>query len=251
MADKPDNANANPVALSQTMHKGLRIKADNSTDHLANSHFARLGVAEFLDAGLDSPIIFLKSPAGNFVPASMWGVEQGENLFLEDGKWTGGYLPAIVRAYPFAVLPDPKQPEHFYIGLFENCPWINQTEGELIIDENGEKTEKLDEIQAFLTQMYQQDMQTAEFMKKLESLDLLVEQTLRMTDPVTSEEKSTGGVFVVDREKFEKLPDETVLELSKNGGLAAIYAHLMSLRSLNRLMGRKNRRAQAQATASQ
>lgn len=240
MADTPTNIS--PVPLSHKAHRGLRVKADGRTEHLVNSHFARLGLVEFMDAGLDSPIIFLKSPRGDFIAASMWGIEVGENLFLEDGKWTGGYLPAIVRAYPFTALPDPENVEKFYLGIFENCPWLNQPDGDLMIDENGEKTAKMEDIQSFLTQMHQQDVMTTTFTRKLNDMGLLVEQNLRVQNPDTGEEKTTGGVFIVDLEKFQQLPDATILELHRDGSLALIHAHLMSLKALSRLMMRKQLR---------
>ena len=235
-----------PVPLSQTKHKGLKVKTTDNIDHFGSSHFCRVTVSEFADAGLQSPVIFLKNPAGKFFAAAMWGFEPGENLFVEDGKWVGSYMPAIVRGYPFAVLPDPDKTEHFYIGLFEDSPYINADEGDLIIGDDGEPTEQMKQAQEFLTQIYQQDQLTNAFLDKLESLGLIIEQTLQMTNPETGEQKGTDGVFVIDREKLEKLSDEDFLALGRDGSLGAIFAHLMSLQGLKHLVQRRTTRQQAQ-----
>jgi hypothetical protein len=61
---------------------------------------------------------------------------------------------------------------------------------------------------------------------------------------VSVEIKSVAGnygwtdLMAIDEAKLRALPDETLLALARNGDLATIYAHLISLRSFTHLKAR-------------
>jgi len=46
------------------------------------------------------------------------------------------------------------------------------------------------------------------------------------------------GLWIIDEEKFNALTDERIVQLQRDGYLGLIYAHLFSLRNVNRLLGR-------------
>ena len=46
-----------------------------------------------------------------------------------------------------------------------------------------------------------------------------------------------SGFSVVDEGKLNELDDETFLALRKSGALAAIYCHLLSMRSWGNVLG--------------
>lgn len=97
-----------PVSLTSSAHKGLRIKNIGNADHIAPSHFAKIYTPEFAKAGTDYPIIFVRDPdTGTFFSAVMWGLEPGENLFVNEGRWEGDtfLLPFAVIRLPFSQIP--------------------------------------------------------------------------------------------------------------------------------------------------
>lgn len=246
MADTP--AAQGPVSLTSQAHKGKRIKATSSAKHIEKNHFAKVYTSEFTKAGADYPIIFVKDPdSDNYFAAGMWGMEVGENLFVEDGRWIGGYYPASVRCYPFAVAPDPENDDRLFIGIYENADNINDTEGDLIFNDDGTETDWMKETKEFLVRVYQQEALTRQFADKLREYDLLVPQTLSIKNSLTGKDQEVSGFFVVDREKLVNLPDDKYLELRKGGALEVIYAHLMSLDSLDKLLRLKNRQIQPEA----
>ncbi len=59
----------------------------------------------------------------------MWGIEPNENLFVENNTGRGGYFPASVRCYPFAVQPDPENEERLFIGIYEEAGVVSKEEG--------------------------------------------------------------------------------------------------------------------------
>lgn len=243
MADTPAATpqTPGPVSLTPTAHKGLRIDDIGTADHIAKNHFAKVYTPEFTKAGVDYPIIFVKDPeSGAFFAAGMWGLEVGENLFVEDGRWLGGYFPASVRCYPFAVQPDSEDPERLFIGIHETASIISKDKGNLIFNDDGTETEWMNEVKEFLVRVFQQEEMTKKFVNTLNELDLLSPQSLTINNSVTGKKHDVSGFYVVDKEKLANLSDEKILELRKSGALEVIYSHLMSLDSLDKLLRKKN-----------
>lgn len=241
MAEPAANTLQAPVSLTATAHKGLRIKPIGNADHIAKNHFAKIYTPEFSKAGTDYPIIFVKDPDnGVFFAAGMWGLEANENLFVDGNRWLGGYFPASVRCYPFAVQQDPDNKERLFIGIYEKAPIINKDEGNLIFNDDGSETDWMKEVKEFLVRVFQQEEMTKQFVARLDELGLLVSQTLSIKRTDSDKNIDVSGFFIVDRQKLQELPDDKILELQKNGALEIIYHHLMSLESLDKLLRRKN-----------
>lgn len=250
MADEQQTLAA-PVSLTPTNHAGLRIKESGSAMHIARNHFAKIYTPEFSRAGLDYPIIFVKDPETDaFFAAGMWGIEPNENLFVKDDKWTGGYFPASVRCFPFAVQPDPENRERLFIGIYETAEIVNKEEGNLIFNEDGTESDWMKEVKEFLVRVFQQEEMTKDFVAKLNELELLVPQALNLTTAKDGKKHDVSGFFVVDKEKLANLPDETLLELRKSGALEIIYYHLMSLNAIEKVLRNKNDRAEPAAPAN-
>jgi hypothetical protein len=56
--------------------------------------------------------------------------------------------------------------------------------------------------------------------------------------PASGQNFNLNGVYVIDEAKFQALSKDTVMALFSSGELGLIYAHLMSLANLNRLLDR-------------
>ena len=65
---------------------------------------------------------------------------------------------------------------------------------------------------------------------------LLVDRNADVTLPDETKRRITG-FQVVDEEKLAQLDDETFLSLRKNGALALIYCHLISMRNWRNIVG--------------
>ncbi len=65
---------------------------------------------------------------------------------------------------------------------------------------------------------------------------ILVERNADVTLPDETKRRITG-FKVVDEQKLGELDDETFLSLRKNGALALIYCHLISMRNWRNIVG--------------
>src|SRR4051812_2167131 len=62
--------------------------------------------AEFRRAALAMPIAFMQS-SGRYVPVAVLSLTSGHNMFVgAKGEWLGLYVPALLRGYPFRLLPN-------------------------------------------------------------------------------------------------------------------------------------------------
>ena len=71
-------------------------------------------------------------------------------------------------------------------------------------------------------------------------LDLLTEIEIRMVTDA-GERRAITGMLSIDENKLFNLPDEEILTLHKKGFSGAIYALMMSLSQLNRLVELSNK----------
>ena len=93
--------------------------------------------------------------------------------------------------------------------------------------------------QQFLSDLANSEMMTQRFVKQIVELDLLEEVQIRLTYE-NGQQRNVTGMLSINEKKLLELPDEKVLELHKSGFLGAIYAVMMSLGQLNRLVELSN-----------
>jgi len=230
----------NPVPLSREAHKNLRIKM-NAGDFgfAAHTNSVPLAAAEFYDAQRDYPIVFA-GQAGEVAPVALLGLRQSENLFIGKGKqWDSDYVPVFARCYPF-VLARGKGPDYL-VCVDENSPAIVKSGGESLFNEDGQETDYLRRNIDLLSEFQSHMRRTREFTQRLKEAGLLKDITLQVV-PEGGEPLSLQGVQVVDEAKLMALDDAKVTELFRLGELGWIYAHLASLRNVQRLSKRLSRR---------
>ncbi|HHX82254.1 MAG TPA: SapC family protein [Pseudomonadaceae bacterium] len=222
------------VPLNRDQHRKLHLRPSESKARFsADTHYVPVAGTEFYQAARDYPLLFPKD--GGNGPIALLGMREGENLFLEeDGAWQEGvYIPAFIRRYPY-ILARGDESDSRTVCIDEDFPGFGESEGKALFNEEGEPSEYLSGVIDFLNR-YATDMQvTGDFLQKLESLDLLIERNLRVTD-------SKGRNFhlnefrIINEERLMQLDDATLGELHRKGWLGWIHAHLVSLGNVNQL----------------
>ncbi len=231
-----------PIPLNRKTHKDLRLKANGADfSFAAKTNSVPLAASEFYDAQRDYPIVFANTGEGVPVPLALLGLRQGENLFVaEDKRWEADYIPAFARSYPF-VLARNEGADDFLVCVDETAPFLDKDEGEPLFTEDGQESEALRSRVDLLSEFQGHMQRTREFCERLAELGLFKEVTLQVV-PEGGEPLSLQGVQVVDEPKLVALADDQVLPLFRSGELGWIYAHLASLRNVQRLTRRLARR---------
>jgi hypothetical protein len=230
----------NPVALTSEKHRNTRVKQTPTIEHVKNSHLASVTVHEFIAAACEYPIAFIMGPNSDQLrPVVVWGVEPQTNLFVENDQWVGGYVPAAARCFPFVTsVQDVEGEKRIFIGIHEDSEVVNEEEGERIFTESGEETEWFKKNIEFINNVTQRDELSLVFAKRLKDLGLIQALQISFKDPQGNDRK-IDGLMAVDPKKLAELSDEEFLKLRKEGFIDGIYAHLLSLENINKLLARR------------
>ena len=228
------------VPITKERHLKKKVKAVNNFDFIKDVHIASIMVHEFSRASSVYPIVFLEDQAQDeFKPVVLTGLEEGENLFVEDDKWNASYIPAIVRRYPFA-LAKTDEDGRYTICIDEESVFVNDDEGQELFTEKGEAGEVIEKVKQYLTELQQMEQFTSEFCSFMSTNNMFT--PLNMKVRVGNEVKNISGAYVINEERFNALSDEKFLDLRLKKYVPVIYAHLSSLAQVERLVEFKDRR---------
>jgi hypothetical protein len=236
-----------PVPLDREKHRGLhidrqRLAADWSPAAAVNAYF--VNAVEFADAGREYPLVFVaagKDDKGQpeYAPVTVFGLAQGENLFVEGGRWQADYIPAQLRAYPFAMARVDNQ--QYAICIDQSWAGLSPSDGTALFGPDGQPSAYLKEMQQYLEQLEIEMRRTRAFCARLNELGLL--QPMRFDATLPDGNKLTvDGFFGLDEKKVAALPDAAVVELHRNGILGLVHLQQASMRNMRRLVERRVKR---------
>ncbi len=222
-----------PISLDQ--HKNKKIKPISNFDFAKQYNIASIMVHEFSRAAAIYPIVFLEDKdKDEFRPVVLMGLETGENLFVRDGRWEASYIPAIIRRYPFALAKNSEEDDNYTVCLDNSSELINETEGEPLFDNEGNPSEMIERVKRYLAELQQMDKFTQEFCKFLQEHNMFTPLNMKVRQQ--DEIKNITGCYVVNEERLNNMSDEGFLAFRTKQLLPAIYAHLMSLPQIERLL---------------
>ena len=223
-----------PVALNRETHKNFKISPAKDFKFAAKTNSITLTGIEFIEAAKEYPIVFAKVTEELMVPVALLSMRNDENLYLNhEGKWDARYIPAFVRRYPF-VLAD-NDGKQFTVCIDEAFPGLNEQDGQALFDEKGQNTAFLQNALDFLNNFQTQFKLTEDFIKQLKDLNLLIEISAK-AELLNGKHYLMGGIMIIDEQKLLKLSPKKVNDLFQSGRLGWIYAHLISLSNMSRLL---------------
>lgn len=244
----------NLVPLDRNSHKQLKLRTDKPTlDRASSLNSVFLAVAEFADAARDFPVVFVRvgtAPDGQLPPIAplvVFGLKPGSNLYIQNGQWTGRYMPAYIRRFPFAMARIDNS-EDMALCVDQQWEGLSQTEGEALFNDKGEPTELLLNAKNFCEDFEREADRTRQACEVLQGLDLL--QDMRFEATLANGEKlDVDGFMTINEQKLAELPDAKVVELHRNGLLELITMHRLSLGHMSRLAAQYQQAAAAAVAA--
>lgn len=229
----------NITPITKEAHLNIKVKPIDNFDFVSDTHIASIMVHEFSRASSIYPIVFLEDKEQDqFRPVVLVGLEEGENLFVQDNKWNASYIPAIIRRYPFALAQTGEE-GRYTVCIDEESEFVNEEEGQALFDEDGEAGEVIERVKKYLTELQQMEQFTKEFCDYMKSNNMFT--PLNMKVRVGDEVKNINGAYVINEERFNSLSDEKFLELRTKKYIPVTYAHLSSLAQIERLIGFKDK----------
>ncbi|MTI44447.1 SapC protein [Roseibium hamelinense] len=220
--------------ISRERHAPKRWARFQNYNFAREEAIAPIVAAEFPKAVHAFPVGFLKD-GDAFYPVAVLGIERGKNLYVgPDGKWIGGYTPAILRGYPFRIGQTEDGNQLLCIdedsGLVTDGP-----EGEPFFAEDGSLSPEISKILDFLGQTHQNRQATLKVCALLAQKKLITEWpiTVRTADG----DQTLDGLYRVDEAALNALPADAFEEVRQAGALPLIYAQLLSMQHMA-LLGR-------------
>jgi len=219
---------------------GLRAPAADAAPFVVNTHAIPVTVEEFPAAQRHFPIVF--SVGDDPVPLGLMGLNEGVNVFFDDeGRLVDKsfYVPAYIRRYPYLLArlrPDSDElslcfdPSSDTIGKFED--------GQKLFD-GDQPSETTKAILAFNEQFEQAGQRTAQFVKELKELELLIDGEVTIQPDGAAQPFVYRGFMMVDENKLNELRGDQLRKIVQNGMLPLIYAHLFSLALMREVFGRQ------------
>jgi hypothetical protein len=232
---------SNHVTLDRNAHRDLRIRTGASAE-LGDGTMACLTVpSEFRRVQNEFPILFRRDlERGQFSALALFGFENGENLFVEDGRWDARYRPLALFIQPFLIGKSPAGAE---VHLDEAHPRVAGTndEGVRAFDDGGQPTAYLEAVMAGLDELDQGYRESSDFFAALERYELLEPFSLDVELSDGSRHRLVG-YHMIDEAKLQALEPGALAELHPAGHLMPIFMAVASLSNIAALVERKNRR---------
>ena len=238
--------------LNNVQHKDLKVIIDRSADLGDNVWYAVTFPNEFKNLQRHYPVFFIKNPDdGEFQAVAMFGVEEGENLFLDENGWNASYIPLNIMRQPFLI--GFQDQEHGgetrrepVVSIDIDSPRIHPELGEPVFLEHGGNSDLLESVNSILNVLYVGMSTTKPFFKTLEELDLLETFVLdaQLSD---GSEHRLAGFYTINEDVLAELEGPELEMLNKRGYLEAIYMVIASMTNLPALLERKNELRKAEA----
>jgi len=236
----------NAVPVTTNRHGGWAVKAGSGYGFARQVNSVPLTTVEFANSASEYTIVFTGT-GDEVMPAVILGMRDRENLYLSDSSsWEARYVPAFVRRYPF-VFSSSEDGKTFTLCIDEDFEGCNDKgRGERLFDADGQQTQYLRGVLAFLQDYQAQFQRTKAFCNTLQELNLL-EPMQAMFTLGSGEQASLAGFMGIERERLKALPGDTLARLAKTDALELAYLQLHSLRNLSAMANRLTPKAAAAA----
>ena len=225
--------------LNPGKHGEWRLESRSGYEFSRNANCVPVMAVEFLKAARETPVVFLEQN-DTILPVGLLGLRQSENLYLTDkGDWTGDYVPAYIRRYPF-IFAASEDGSTFTLCIDESYVGFNQNGvGDALFEEGGTQSPYLEKVLNFMKEYELQYRRTQEFCRIVKSLDLLEPMQARFT-LASGEKVALTGFLSISREKLKQVPADKLVDSAAKGVLELIYCHLFSLENFTGLVKRLN-----------
>lgn len=231
----------NHVAVSPLEHKDLRISNERS-EWMGDGMMCCITFPEeFRNVQAHYPILFqLEENQKQFRCLAIFGFENGENLFLKDGKWDARYVPLAMDIMPFMIGMPKDESEERKVVLDLDSARVNKDDGTRLFDENGMASVYLENISKKLGYLDEGFKKSGKYIEVLRKYDLLEPLSIDVTLRDGSKNR-LAGFHTIHEEKFKGIDGAALEDLNNQGYLLPSFMMLASLSNLAQLIDRKEK----------
>ncbi|WMS86653.1 SapC family protein [Pleionea litopenaei] len=224
------------IPLNHTQHASLKWRSVDTAAEFLNRQTVAINIFEFPQLQADFPLCFAKdSETGQLRAVALMSLTDNQpNAFIENGQWTVSTLPTSVQLHPFALLPVDDESRQMMVCFDATSSQLNDAEGETLFSSQGEQTSVMKKLINLLEEQHQRTEQTQNFIQIMLENDLIEKKTLEFT--LSSGQCTLDGLYWIDEARLNEMADKDFLELKRLGYLPVIYAALLSMKNISKLL---------------
>lgn len=235
---------SSPTLLDNVTHRDLRVRPERSAALGDARHYALALPAEFRHLQAHFPIVFqhVEGDIG-FQPIVLFGLQEGQNLFLTDTGWDATAVPMAMQREPFLIGRAPDDTLQLHIDM-DSPRIVRPDEGEVgtaLFMPHGGFSEYLEQVVRLMESLHEQAQNLPAFIEALMRHQLLEPFVLDM-EMLGGQQARLTGLFTINEERLASLPGSALEVLSQDGHLMPIFLQIASLSQLPMLAERAARR---------
>jgi hypothetical protein len=218
--------------VTREHHAGKKWQRFTGYGFASTTALAPVVGVELARAALAMPLAFFQE-AGRYVLVAMLSLTPNRNMLVApDGRWLGGYIPACLRSYPFALLPQQGTDQTVLcVDTDSGLVVEGSAAGEDFIGPDGNISPALKGALDFLTELERSRKATDVAVSALATAGVIMPWPI--TVKTEQGEQPTAGLYRVDEVALNALTDEAFLKLRKaSGALPIAHAQMLSMGQL-------------------
>ena len=226
------------VAISRTDHLNKRWRPSQGFNFAAEQQIVPVLIAEIAKVAPHFVTGFVPAEDGAFQYIALVGVGGERNFYVNsDSLWLCDYIPANLRAYPFAVLNDPEGNKVFCI---DESHLTDDDSFPRLFKDNGELEQLPGETVNFIGQCEESRLHTIKACAVLNDMELIEPWAIEIPRNEGQGPLAINGVYKINEEKLNALDAEQLLTLRNMSALPLAYAQLFSMAQMDQLIKRVN-----------
>lgn len=234
----------NIVLLNNIEHQNLKVITTRGQDYGDNDMCVPTCPKEFRSLQAQYPIVFGKnSDSGEYTPLVLLGLEENENLFIENGQWAARYIPLCADCKPFYIGQQTQRnltaEQSWVIHVDLDSPKISEKSGLSLFKEQGGSSDFLMRMSQTLGLIQEGIAEVKPFINILLEFDLLEPFSAELTLK-NNQQYTLQGFYTINEEKLASLPIDAIKKLHDSGFLFDIHMQIASLSQISALIERKN-----------
>jgi hypothetical protein len=232
-----------PALLDNITHRHLRIRTERSAALGDARHYCLALPEEFRLLQAHFPIVFqhVEGEVG-FQPVALFGLEEGQNLFLVGEGWDAPVVPMAMQREPFLIGRADDDSLKLHIDM--DSPRIVRPEegeaGSALFMPHGGFSDYLDNVVQLMEALHAQAQQLPYFIEALTRHQLLEPFVLDIELP-SGEQGRLSGLFTINEDRLTALPGAALEALAREGYLLPMFMQIASLAQLTVLVERSHR----------
>lgn len=236
---------SNIVLLNNIEHQNLKVITARGAEYGDGDMCVPTCPKEFRSLQAQYPIVFGKNTqTGEYTPLALLGLQENENLFIEQGEWNARYIPLCAECKPFYIgqqtQRDLTAAQSWVIHVDLDSPKISKDTGISLFKEQGGSSDFLLRMSQTLGLIQEGISEVKPFINLLLEFDLLEPFSAEMTLK-NNQQYTLQGFYTVNEDKLAKLSVDAIKKLHDSGFLFDIYMQIASLSQIAGLIERKNR----------